>query len=248
MDAPRIGRTLRVLRVRRGWRQRDLADAAKVARGRLVLVENGRARELTLGELCEIFEALDASVDVVVRWRGEGADRLLDAGHAALVEEVVRRLRLAGWTPVVEASYNVFGERGSIDVLAWHPGHRILLVVEVKTFITDTQALLWSLDRKARLAPTIARDRGWALLAVGRLLVAGEGRTNRRRIAEHGAVFASTFPGRGAAVRAWLRHPRPEPFAGMVLLRVPAAEQAMRRRVRPRRATRSPATPPAPSA
>lgn len=232
MDAPRVGRTLRVLRLRRGWRQADLAAEAGVTRARVALVENGRAREMTLGELCEIFEALDASVDVVVRWRGEGADRLLDAGHAALVEEVVRRLRVAGWTIVVEASYNVFGERGSIDVLAWQPLRRVLLVSEVKTILTDTQALLWSLDRKVRLAPTIARDRGWALMAVGRLLVAGEGRTNRRRIAEHRATYASVFAARGHAVGKWLCDPVARPFAGLLLLRAPAAQQTMRRRAR----------------
>jgi transcriptional regulator with XRE-family HTH domain len=232
MDVPKIGRTLRVLRLRRSWRQVDLATAAEVTRDRIVLAETGRADRLTIGQLVALFAAVDASVDLVVRWRGEGADRLLDAGHAALVEATIQLLTLAGWTCTAEASFSVYGERGSIDILAWRPDLRIVLVVEVKTSVTDLQALLASLDRKARLALDIARDRGWPAQRVARLLVTDGGRTNRRRIATHEATFATAFPVRGRAARAWLRAPASEPFSGLILLQTPTSERTMRRRVR----------------
>ena len=54
-------------------------------------------------------------------WNGEAMDRLLDEAHARLVERIVRWLDRAGWQTAVEVSFNVFGERGYVDVLARHP-------------------------------------------------------------------------------------------------------------------------------
>lgn len=50
-------------------------------------------------------------------------------------------LQSHGWLPRVEATYSRFGERGSIDVLAFHAATRTLLVVEIKTVIADAQGL-----------------------------------------------------------------------------------------------------------
>ena len=232
VDTPRVGRSLRVLRHRRRWRQVDLANAAHVSRGRVSLVETGGADAIQVGELRAMFEALDASIDIVVRWRDEGVDRLLDSAHASLVEIVVRLLELAGWLTAVEASFNVRGERGSIDILAWHPSCRIVLIVEVKTIITDLQAMLRTLDRKVRLAPVIASERGWEPASVGRLLVVAEGRTARRRIAEHAATLGGTFPSRGRGARAWLRAPTAGTFGGLILLPVAPTKRVGRRRIR----------------
>jgi len=74
--------------------------------------------------------ALGAWVDLRLLWQGEGLDRLLDEAHARLVEWVVRRLNALGWDVAVEVSFARNGERGSIDVLAFHPGRRALLVIE----------------------------------------------------------------------------------------------------------------------
>ena len=61
-----------------------------------------------------------------------------------------------------EVSCSIWGERGSIDLLAWQPRRRALLVIEVKTEITDVGATLATLDRKRRLAPAIVRElEGW---------------------------------------------------------------------------------------
>jgi hypothetical protein len=123
------------------------------------------------------------------------------------------RLGRRGWEPIVEASFSIWGERGSIDILAWHAGSRTLLVIEVKSIIPDLQATLHDLDRKARLAPDIASRRGWETLAVGRLLVVAESPTSRGRVRRSGGVLDVALPARGPAVRAWLREPR-GPIAG----------------------------------
>jgi hypothetical protein len=133
----------------------------------------------------------------------------VDEQHAALVDATVAELSASAWECVTEATFNVFGERGSVDILAFHPEARVLLVVEVKSTIPDIGNLLIPLDRKLRLAPRLAMDRGWTALAFGRLLVVSEGSVNRRRIEAHAAIFRSAFPCRGREVRDWLVHPAP---------------------------------------
>jgi hypothetical protein len=101
----------------------------------------------------------------------------------------------------------VFGERGSIDVLAFHPSTGSLLVIEVKSVIPDVQATLVGIDRKARLAAGIARDRGWRVRTVSRWLVVPGDRTTRRRIERHAATFAAALPQRTMELRRWAAAP-----------------------------------------
>ena len=152
-------------------------------------------RGLSVGVLTDLAEALGAHVDLRLTWNGEMLDRLLDADHAATVAWVVELLRRAGWDVATEATFQIYGERGSIDVLARHTESGILLVIEVKTLIPDLQAMLAAHDRKARLAPTIARDRGWPTGPVAKLLVVVDGRTTRRRVLEHQGRFRQRLPG-----------------------------------------------------
>jgi hypothetical protein len=132
----------------------------------------------------------------------------MDAGHAALGETVIRRLRsVGGWELAPEVSFSVFGERGSIDILAWHARTRTLLVIELKTAIVDLQDALSTLDRKRRLASGIARERGWRPGAVAVWLAVVDTRTNRRHVAAHDALLLSALPVRGREVDRWLRDP-----------------------------------------
>ena len=182
-------------------------------------VELGAADDLTIRTVDAIIRALSARLELRVSWNGEGLDRLLDADHAALVEIVANVLRSYGWDVAVDVSFNLRGERGSIDVLAFHPATRTILVIEVKSVVPDVQATLVVLDRKTRLASEIARQRGWVCRSVGRILVVADRRTARRRVAAHETVFRSAFPDRGAAVKRWIRRPDPtRPFSGLWFL------------------------------
>jgi hypothetical protein len=158
--------------------------------------------------IAEIVAALSAHVTLRVVYQGEGLDRLRDQRHAELVEEIVGSLRDLGWEVATEVSFNSYGERGSIDILAFHPPTRTLLVIEVKSVVPDLGGMLATLDRKVRLAPKIAADRGWEADTVARLLVLPETSTCRRRVAQHEATFANAFPARNVEVNAWLRQPK----------------------------------------
>jgi transcriptional regulator with XRE-family HTH domain len=217
VDTRRVGRSVRALRLRADQRQADVAIEAGCSRQLVGAVEAGDLGSVTIGALDRIVAALGASLEVTVRWHGEGLDRLLDAAHAELVEGAVRRLRNAGWETAVEVSFNIRGERGSVDVMALHRSSATVLVGEVKSVVPDAGPMLFTLDRKARLAPDIARTLGWPCRAVGRVLVIGDTSTTRRRIAALGATFAAALPSRSVAVRRWLGDPA-GPIAGLWFL------------------------------
>jgi hypothetical protein len=126
-------------------------------------------------------------------------------------------LRASGWDVEVEVSFSFYGERGSIDILAYHRMSGIVLVVEVKSVVPDSQATLHGLDRKARLAPKLAEQRGWHCRGVARLLVVGASATARRRIRALDATYSAALPTRGVEVRRWLREPR-GPMAGLLFV------------------------------
>jgi Holliday junction resolvase-like predicted endonuclease len=145
---------------------------------------------------------------VTVRWRGAELDRMRDEGHAAVVATIASILNSQGWLTAAEVTYSEYGERGSIDLLAFHPETRILLVVEVKTEVVSVEETLRRHDAKVRLAARIARQRfGWSSVATCPLLAITDTRTARRRIERHDSVFGRTYPVRGWAARAWLRKP-----------------------------------------
>jgi hypothetical protein len=139
----------------------------------------------------------------------------LDSAHARLVEYLAALLRRCGWEVVIEATFWIRGERGSVDLLAWHPGRQVVLIVEVKFVVPDVQAMLAAIDRKRRLGLLIARERGWNAIAVATLLVIGESRTSRRRVDAHAATFQQAFPHRAIEVRRWLAAPGSAPLHGL---------------------------------
>ena len=93
---------------------------------------------------------MDARIDLVPRWRGGDLDRLIDARHAGMVETLVRRLAsLPDWIAQPEVTFSIYGEHGSIDLVAWHPGRR--------AFLTAIDG-----SRETSLGIGIGRQRSWA--------------------------------------------------------------------------------------
>ncbi len=228
----RAGRALRALRIRRDLGQADLARRVGVSRTTISRIERGQLAGMTLRRLSEVAASLGASLQVTVRWNGEALDRLLDEGHARLVAAVVSHLNELGWETAVEVSFAVGVERGSIDVLGYHRRTGSLLVGEVKSVVPDAGGTVYGLDRKARLAPVIARERGLAVRTVSRLLIVGDSRTARRRIARFAALWAAAFPVRGKQLAAWLRDPGERSVSGLLLIETgTSAAVSMRSRV-----------------
>jgi transcriptional regulator with XRE-family HTH domain len=218
MSRDRIGADVRLLRVRKRWRQSDLATRAGCSQSEISRIERGLVASVPLGRLALVAEALGARLATTVLWQGERLDRLRDERHARLVETVARRLHAHGWNVRPEVSFSVFGERGSIDLLAFHRATRMLLVVEVKTAFGDVQETLATLDRKERLAARIARDNGWRPSNVSTLLAVAEGSTNRRVVDQHRATFGAAFPIRGRAAGRHVAEPGESRFRALAFM------------------------------
>jgi transcriptional regulator with XRE-family HTH domain len=208
MDDQQVGIALRSIRVRKRWRQADLATRAGVSRSTIGRIERGRLETVPLGTIRRVAAAPDARFDTVVRWQGGDLGRVISARHAAM-HEVIARLFAdhRDWVAEPEVSFSIYGERGIIDILAWHPTRRILLVIELKTEFVDINEMMGSVDRKRRLAWKIASERGWDPVAVATWVVLPDNRTNRRALAAHEAVLRAKFPVDGRKVRSWLRDP-----------------------------------------
>ena len=155
-------------------------------------------------------------MDLVPRWRGSGLDRLLDEDHAALQAAWAARLRRWGYDVRVEASFNHYGDRGRIDLLAWHAERRLLLIGEIKSELVDAQGLLGPLDVKVRLGGRVAESLGWGRpRKVLPLLVMRDSSTTRDRLRRMDPLFAA-FSSRGRRAVGCLRHP--ERISGPLLV------------------------------
>ena len=174
-------------------------------------IERGEAGSLPVNVLRRASDALGARFDTIIRWQGSDLVRLLNARHSAMHEAMARQFAtIGGWVAEPEVSFSVYGERGIIDILAWHPVARIVVVVELKTELVDINEMMGTLDRKRRLAYGIARDRGFEAMAVGVWLVIADTRTNRRALAAHATVLRTKYPADGRTIRRWLRRPAGE--------------------------------------
>ena len=242
MDDARIGRLLVVLRQRKAWRQRDLAQRSGLSKSAICDMERGRMSRYTLASVRKVMAALGVGAEVFVVGAGHGEfERLLDGDHARLVEAWAGLHRAADWDVWPEASYSIYGERGRVDLLAFHPATGTLEVAECKTGIWNIQDTGGRLDAKLRLAKAIAAPRGWNVNRVIGALVVMEGRTSRRRIEEHPVLFAR-YDTRGRAATAFVKDPR-RPATGLLAF-VPlsksnhgglrrAGQQRVRRRAAP---------------
>lgn len=210
MTDQRLGAAIRFLRIRRRWRQSDLARRAGCSQSAVSRIERGHLGSVRLDTIRAVAAALDMRLDLVGRWRAGDLDRMLSSAHSALHEDVARRLGgLGGWESAPEVPFSSFGERGAIDILAWHPASRALLVIEFKTEFVDLNELLATLDRKRRLAAEIARQRGWLREAtsVSVWVIVADSSTNRRRAADHATMLRAALPLDGRAMRGWLAGP-----------------------------------------
>ena len=221
VDDTRLGATLRSIRVHRRLRQDDVARSAGVSQSAVSRLERGHLGDLELKRIRAVAGALEVRLDLVPSWRGGDRDRLLNARHGALHEALAKRFAsLAGWDSAAEVSFSIFGERGVIDRLAFHAGRRMLLVVELKTDLTDAGGLVAQVDRYRRLAPIVARDRGWVARGTSCWVLLADTDTNRRRVALHEALLRGAFPLEGRALGRWLRDPEGQ-VAGLSFLAFP---------------------------
>lgn len=182
-----VGRLLRMVRIRRGWRQSDVAERARVSASVVARHERGMINSLAMLE--RHASALDLRVDVRLVARTGQLVRLADEEHAAIAEAIADRLRRLGYEVEAEASFSEWGERGRIDLLAYDSRAGTVVVVEVKTLLLDLQELLGSIDVRERLVAAVARQRGWRIQRRITILAVAASAANRSVVSSHPALF-----------------------------------------------------------
>jgi transcriptional regulator with XRE-family HTH domain len=207
MDPVRLGTVFRLVRLRKGWRQADVAAAAGVSIATVSRIERGEIESLAVGTLQRVAAAAAIRLDWNARWRGGELDRMLNAAHSAMHEAAARELAGTAWVAAAEATFAIYGERGIIDILCFHPATGALLVIELKTDIIDVGGLIGAVDRYRRVAPQLARDRGWSAGSVSCWVLLRDTPSNHRRLAAHATVLRTAYPVDGRRMRGWLRRP-----------------------------------------
>ena len=239
MDDRRLGMAVRARRHRRGWRLANLALAAGVGPGVCGLLERGHVGRLTVRTARAIAGAVDLPLAWDIGWQRVEVDRLLDADHAALGASIAAALTALGWSVRSEVSFNHYGDRGRIDLLAWHAIERVLLVIEVKTAIVDAQQTLGALDVKTRVAKFVVGELGWASPdRIVPAIVIAEGTTARRHVKRVEALFGR-YECQGTAARSWLRAPSRSVAGLLMFVPLPPRNGGDRRRAGRRRVRRS---------
>lgn len=208
MQDARIGAAFKTVRLRHGWRQADVARRARVSRGVVSLLERGHLDRVSVPAFRRVAAALEIRAEMMLSLPHGEIERLLAAGHAALHESLARYFTgLPGWVHAPEVSYAVYGERGIIDILAFHPGSGSVVVIELKTELVSLENLLGTMDIRMRHAARIARERGWPASTLSAWVVCAESSTNHRRVKSHEHALRAAFPADGRAMRRWLRRP-----------------------------------------
>ena len=237
MRAIITGRLLRMLRIRRNWRQEDVAARAGLSPSAIGRHERGWTGSLdSLERHAAVF-----NLRVEVRLVGRGGDlhRIADEEHAAIIESLAAWFRGRDFVTELEASFNEWGERGRIDLLAFQPGTGTLVIVEVKTLLVDLQDLFGALNVRMRLSRNIAQRRGWQMRRAVMVLAVADTAANRSVVRMHHALFAGFERRRltaaaldrdGARVLHWVRPAavsRSSWFGGRQRVRRPAAQSSL---------------------
>lgn len=209
--------------------------------GVVSLIERGHLDLVSTPAFRRVAAALEIRAEISLTLPHGELERLLNAGHAALHEALAGHLRgLPGWLHLPEVSFAIYGERGIIDILAFHTPTGSLLVIELKTELVGLEDLMSTMDVRLRHAAAISRERGWHARTVSGWIVLADSATNRRRVTAHASALRAAFPADGRVMRGWLRKPsgpiRALSFWANSRLPTTSHETYARRRVRVREA------------
>jgi DNA-binding XRE family transcriptional regulator len=140
--------------------QQTLADAVGVSRPHIAAIESGRTNP-SLDLVARIADRLGIQLELVAHKPLVFASAQHDLVHARCSGYVDRRLRSAGWEVRREVEVIHGRSHGWIDLLAFDPRTRTVLIIEVKTRIDDLGAIERQFGWYERSALGLARDLGW---------------------------------------------------------------------------------------
>jgi transcriptional regulator with XRE-family HTH domain len=198
-----IARTVHDGRTALGWSQEHLSERSGVSRPMVARVESA-----SVNVSVDVAGKLLSALGVAVRLEVDApfvARRQVDAVHARCVGYVRRRLEAAGWTTASEVEVAAGRARGWIDILAFDPESRTLLVIEVKTDLVDIggteRQLRWYRASAVRAAEAL----GWKPRRVEVALLVLAANTNDACLADNADLVRQSFPADAGQLQALVR-------------------------------------------
>jgi transcriptional regulator with XRE-family HTH domain len=193
-----VGHLIVEARTRARLSQRELARRSGISQSRISRIERARSPNVSLATIDRLFTVLgiryrlDADLPTV-------ATRQRDLVHAWMNGSLRRRLTREAFEVRGEVEVGGDRSRGWIDVLAWRPADRLLLVGEVKSDLVDIGDLERQVGWYERAASAAARRYGWRPARVIAAVFLLETEANDQRVQDNARLLAQAFPGRAVA-------------------------------------------------
>ncbi len=201
--ATSFGASIRTIRDAVRMSQRELARRVGLSQPFVSAVENGLVPTLRLSDAEKLCDALGATLVFGVEaplLLGPAPQR--DLVHARCLAHVCRRLQSGEWLIEREVEIGETRRPGWIDVLAFNPSIGTLLVIEVKTAITDLGELERQIGWYEREAVSVARRLGWRARGVAVAVLLLSTAANDDVLRRNRAAFDGAFPGRARDLQA----------------------------------------------
>ncbi len=226
--AIRLGELVRDARRLAGWTQSELARRAATTQSAISRLERGVAQPLDVLLVDRVLAALGfrASLDIEGRHLADRR-RQREPVHARMNGFLAANLERRGFRTALEVPVGDPSPRGWIDLLAFRPVDRALLMDETKGDLPDVGAFQRSLAFYERNAREAANRLGWSatrLVVLGTML---DSATIATRLAENRELLGRAFPSPVDRLLAWIDDPQaPAPFAWTLATCDPASRSA----------------------
>lgn len=200
-----IGAAIKRTRLECRWSQSELADRLNSTQSQISRLESG-ARLHIDGQLASrALKLLGIRAEFDAQTLGmAGRREQRDLVHATCSAYVVRRLAAEGWETRLEVEIGTGRGRGWIDVLAFRPADRSLLVGEIKTEVLDVGAIQRTVAWYEREAWRAAKQLGWSPLRTTAALLVLATLENDARVSVNRAAIKASFPTTGRQLQQWV--------------------------------------------
>jgi transcriptional regulator with XRE-family HTH domain len=184
--------------------QQELAKATGVSRSHIAGIETGRV-DPSLDLVWSISDRLGLELQFVGRAPRVIQTRRGDLVHARCSALVDRRMQRAGWETVREVEVAGGRSHGWIDLLAFDPRSRTLIIIEVKTRVDDIGAVERQIGWYERGAYQVAASLGWKPRRTLSWLLLLASDEVESQISLHRHLLKRAFPARAREMRAIVR-------------------------------------------
>jgi DNA-binding XRE family transcriptional regulator len=191
--AATLGSDLKRRRSRRHLTQQQMSDRLGISRTRYSGIERGEGASAPLSVWFRAGVVL--GTPFAVSFSRDTVAPLVDAGHAAAQELVLRLARTHGRNGTFELPTRPSRDGGSVDVGIRDNRYRVLILVEIWNALSDLGAGARSTARKLVEGEALAEFRGDRVASCWLLV---DTAANRAIVRRHPEIFRRMFPGSSA--------------------------------------------------